>query len=154
MGWWESENGKGFIGDRPADILGTALTDALGDKFDIDLFAGFLAALGSALLRNPRELTSETRDLREIAFMAEFADRPPVVMPVRPAPVETRLENSLFDALEAVAFQYQVGEMARPPTLAELLETLAFVARGHLIDNETRHPVSLRAIRPVDKPHA
>ena len=153
MGWWQSEDGEGYVGDRPADIMGTALSDALGETFEIDLLAGFLAALGSALLRNPRELTSEGRDLRQLSILVEFADRPPVVVPVRPPPVESGLENSLFDALEAIAFQYRISDIGRPPSLAELLETVAFVARGHIVDEDDR-PVSLRAIRAVDREHA
>jgi hypothetical protein len=152
MGWWESEDGRGFVGDGPADILGAALGEALGDSFDPDLFAGFLSALGAALLRNPLELTAETRSLEQYAIAVQYGDQPPMIVPVRPAPRDGGLEDALFDALESIAFQYRISEIGRPPTLAELLETTAFVARGHIVEDGTS--LALRAIRPVERNHA
>lgn len=152
MGWWESEDGQGFVGDAPADILGTALDEALGDIFDPDLFAGFLSALGAALLRNPGELTTGTQPLEQYAIAVEYGDRPPMIVPVRPAPRDSGLEDALFDALESIAFQYRISEIGRAPTLAELLETAAFVGRGRIVEDGAS--LTLRAIRPVERDHA
>jgi hypothetical protein len=146
MGWWESEDGSGIVGDRPADILGTALEHALGEGFDTDLFAGFLAATGAALLRNPAALLSDVPLPGGLAFVAELDDAPPIEVPVRPAPVWTSLEDELYDALEAVAFQYRLSDADRAPRLAELLETIAFVARGHVVEPGTGRSLTLRGV--------
>ncbi|MBV1796820.1 hypothetical protein [Siccirubricoccus sp. G192] len=149
MGWWASEDGAGQIGDRPADILGTALTEALGERFDPDLLAGFLAGLGAALLRNPAALVAEGPAVAGQRIEMQVEGQAPVEVPIRPAVAWSGLERSLFDALEAAAFQYQLSGVARPPRLAELLETVGFVARGHLYDPETGAVLVLRGIRPA-----
>jgi hypothetical protein len=145
MGWWASEDGTGLIGDRPADILGTALNDALGDRFDVDLLTGFLVAVGGALLRNPSELVSDGLE-PDTSIVVDFADAPAVFVPIARPAMTGGLDDALYDALEAVAFQYRVSELERAPRLAEILETIAFVARGHVTDTRGA-PLTLDGIR-------
>jgi hypothetical protein len=147
MGWWASEDGTGVIGDRPADILGTALTDAFGDRFDVELLAGFLVAVGGALLRNPSELVSDGLE-PDTAIAIEFSDLPAVLVPIMRPAVTGALDDAVYDALEAAAFHYRVSELERAPTLAEILETIAFVARGHVTDGGGA-PLELDGIRPL-----
>jgi hypothetical protein len=146
MGWWESEDGTGFIGDRPADILGSALADAFGERFDLDLFGGFLASVGAALLRNPDELVRDAIGPKT-AIVAELSEMPGLVVPIRASGRRSGLDDGVYDALEAVAFQYRVSELDRLPRLAEILETIAFVARGHVTDANGR-TVPLERVRP------
>lgn len=149
MGWWTSDDATGLIGDRPADILGGALEDALGPRFDRDLLGGFLSALGAALLRDPARLVAEGAAVAALAIAIEVGDDPPDIVPIRRAEDGGGLEDALFDALEAVAFQYLASGPERLPRLSEVLETLAFTARGHLMDPETGDDLPLHGIRPA-----
>jgi hypothetical protein len=147
MGWWQSSDGQGHIGDGPADILGTALTDALGESFDLDLLAGFVASLGSALLLDPAELVLEGHAIerREVEILT--AEHPAVVVPITADLPRGMLEERLFDSLEAVAFAYQDSGVERLPRLAEVLETLGFIARGRLREPGSKTGLTLRGIR-------
>jgi hypothetical protein len=133
MGWWESADGTGVIGDRPADILGTVLFEAFGDPVEVDLFAGFLAAVGSAILRNASELVAEPIP-PQTQLVAHLAVSPPVTVVIWPVAISGGLDAAVFDAVEAVAFAYRQTSLARPPRLEEIAETIAFVSRGHLAD--------------------
>jgi hypothetical protein len=130
VGWWETHDGLGLIGDRPADLLGGLLRDAFGESFDVDLFAGFLAAFAAALMLNPAALVSDPPD-PEGALIADFAAGPPLVVPLRDGVERGMLERDLYEALDACAFHYRLGP-ERLPRLAELLETLEFVAAGRV----------------------
>ena len=120
MGWWASEDGTGVIGDRPADILGTALNDALGDRFDVDLLTGFLVAVGGALLRNPSELVSDGLE-PDTSIVVDFADTPAVFVPITRPGMTGGLDDALYDALEATMTEVKVRRdpdcpiCSRPP---------------------------------------
>jgi hypothetical protein len=145
VGWWASADGAGIIGDRPADILGMALSDALGPRYDVELLGGFLAAVGGALLRNPTELVCD-KIVPGSELVAEFAEEPAIAVPVQAPPVSTGLDDAVHDALEAAAFQYRTTSLDRAPRLDEILETIALVARGHVVDTAGR-PLELERIR-------
>ncbi len=146
MGWWETSDGTGVIGDRPADLLGGLLRDALGDTFDVELFGGFLSAFGAALLFNPSELVSDTLEGGEW-FSAEFSDGPPLLVPLRDSVEPGMLERDCYEALEACAFHYRLGP-ERLPTLAELFETLVFVSVGRVrsVDGQALELLSVRLV--------
>ena len=146
MGWWESQDGTGVIGDRPADAFAAVLDESLGGSVDTDLFAGVLHAFGAALLRNPRELVADPPQ-PGTAIVAELDRRAPLAVPIEAGPEATNLDDALFDALESAVFHYREAGPERLPRLDELLETLAFVSRGRLVDADTGAPVELRRIR-------
>jgi hypothetical protein len=141
MGWWASDDGSGLIGDRPGDVLGALLTDSLGPRFDVELLGGFLRAVGGAVLRDPARLLSDPPRPGD-AIAAEFGDRPPLRVAVTVPAVTGGLDDAVFEALETTSFLYREGGPQRPPRWAELLETIAFVARGHVED------ATLRCVRP------
>jgi len=147
MGWWATEDGTGSIGDRPADVLGALLTGSLGERLDRDLLAGFLAAVGGAVLRDPARLVADPPRPGD-AILAELDGAPPLTVPVAAPLVETGLDDAAFAALEDASFCYREGGPERLPTWAELLETVAFVARGRLTDADVTR------IRPVTAPSA
>jgi hypothetical protein len=149
MGWWVSSDGTGMIGDGPADTLEATLTDALGETFDTELFAGLLGALGATLSRNPGMLLADPSSLRDAVMVAGFDDGEPLRVPVRQAVAPGLLEDRLHAALDAIAMEYRVSSAVRPPRLAEVLETLAFVTRGRIVDADTRQPLNLRGVRVV-----
>ena len=153
MGWWASADGRGVIGDRPADIAGRVLTESLGDRVGVELFQGFLGAVGAALARNPRELLADTFDPEHMVFAVEYDGLPTAHVPVLPPVIQTALDDAVYAALGDIAFEYRVSQ-DRAPQLAEVLETVAFAARTHLDgatvvrisarDGEEAHP--LRAV--------
>ncbi|MBO1076166.1 hypothetical protein [Roseomonas marmotae] len=147
MAWWQSSDGLGHIGDRPADILGTALTEALGESFDLDLLAGFLSSLGSALLLDPEALVLEGHAIARREMEILTAEIPPIVVPISTDMPGGMLEERLFDSLEAMAFSYRDSGVDRLPRLAEVLETLSFVARGRLREPGSGTELTLRGIR-------
>jgi hypothetical protein len=154
MGWWDSENGNGVIGDRPVDIAERVLTDAFGERFDSDLFAGFLGSVGAALARTPETLLADAFDREHAAFVIEYAERSPQLVPVRPPLIQTALDDAVYAALRDIASEYRASELGRPPFLAEVLETIAFAARVHLVAAEDGDAVTLIRVRDqrMDKP--
>jgi hypothetical protein len=146
MGWWESADGRGLIGDRPADAFDAVLEHSFGAHVDTELFGGLLHAFGGALLRNPAELVADPPP-PGTAMIAELAGRVPLAVPIEPGPDPTSFDDAVFDALETAVFYYRETGPARFPTLGELLETLAFAARGRLVDADTGERVELERIR-------
>jgi hypothetical protein len=137
MGWWATADGSGVIGDRPADLLGRALNEALGSQFDVELFSGFIAALGAALMRDPGEFVLD-QPAGEASIVVEFAERKPLQVPVASGAFVGGLDRLLLDVLELAVFHYRLGP-ERLPSIAELLDTLAFVARDHIVDLDGTH---------------
>jgi hypothetical protein len=149
MGWWPSADGSGIIGDAPADVMGDLLDDAIGQEFDTDLFAGFLVAIGGALKRNARRLIADPDVLEGSAICAWLGDEPPLVVPLGSSQQETSLDEHVDDALESIAFRYRTTDFERPPRLAEVLETVAFAARGRIVSAEDGRPLALRGIEAL-----
>jgi hypothetical protein len=146
MGWWTSEDGAGVIGDRPVDILGGVLTSSLGERFSAELLAGFLVALAAALARTPDELLDGSFDPDEVAFVVEYAGRPTAVVALVPPAMPTSLDDAVYAALARVAAEYRVSALDRNPSLPELLETVAFAARGHVLTEDRASPLALTRI--------
>jgi hypothetical protein len=153
MGWWEIADGAGVVGDRPADILGELVDSSFGERLDTDLLAGLLVAFGAALLRNPAELVSDPPGNGAV-IVAELQGRAPIVVAIKPVEHPGSLHDSVYDALEAVSFQYRESGPERMPTLLELLATLAFPLRSRIVDPDSGEPVELLRIRPQVPPHA
>jgi hypothetical protein len=152
MGWWSSSDGRGIIGDRPADIFEEVLTDALGEQFDDELFAGFLRSLGIVLHRNPAMLINDPAALDAIV-VASFSEAKELRVPLRAGGATGMLEDRLHAALESIGMEYRSTAEGRPPRLAEMLETLAFAARGRIVSAQDGQPLDLLrivAVRPGD----
>jgi hypothetical protein len=111
VGWWPTADGSGVVGDEPADVLGAAVNAAVAARARVGarpelavLLADLAAAVGQPLRAELRE----------------------------GEPVEARGEGdpeAVAALTEAVAEIVRVYEQdwQRPPSLAELLETAAFV---------------------------
>jgi hypothetical protein len=108
--------------------LAEVLVDSLGDPIDVDLFGGFLAAIGAALSAEdgPRFL------------VASFDDRFPLVVPVAPAEISGGLDDAVRAAIDA-----------DPAPLPELLDALAAAARGRIVNGDGE-PLSLRDVTAHD----
>jgi hypothetical protein len=142
MGWWKTEDGSGVVGDRPADMFAAVLDASLGARFDVDLLGGFLAAFGAAMLRNPQALVADPPPT-DAEIVAELEWLTPLVIPIAAGAVTTSLDEAVFDAIESASFQYRESGPERLPRLAELLETIAFVARGRIVDIDGETPLTL-----------
>ena len=114
-------------GDCPNALAGVLL-ESLGDPIDVDLFAGFLAAVGAAV----------SDDAGPSFLVASFEDRFPLVVPIAPADVTSGLDDAVRAAIEA-----------EPAPLPELLDAIAAAARGRIV-NTAGEPLLLRDITAHD----
>jgi hypothetical protein len=104
--------------------LADVLLDSLGDPIDVELFGGFLAAVGAA----------RARDDGPALIVASFDDRMPLVVPVAPAALTGGLDDAVRAALEA-----------EPAGLPEVLDAIAAAARGRIVDGDGER-LALRSI--------
>ena len=115
---------RGLLERDCPHALTDVLLDSLGDPIDVDLFGGFLAAVGAA----------RASDDGSAFIVASFDDRRPLVVPVAPAEVTGGLDDAVRAALEA-----------EPAGLPEVLDTIAAAARGRIVDGDGE-PLVLRSI--------
>jgi hypothetical protein len=119
MGWW-NESGM-TIGDGPADRLAEVVA---GAEEGLSLAAA-LAAFQAALRRNATAYVGDPEAL-EATLVAHARDGSSCLPD---AAASDSLVDAFQDAIEASAMEYRESQLERPPTTAELLETLAFVLR-------------------------
>jgi hypothetical protein len=100
--------------DCPAAVADVML-ESLGDPIDVDLFAGFLAAVGSAM--------SGADD--PAYLVATFDDRFPLIVPIAPADITGGLDEAVRAAIEA-----------EPASLPELLESITNAARRRIVNSD------------------
>jgi hypothetical protein len=103
--------------------LAAVFTDSFGDPVEVDLFAGFLAGVGSCLAQRGASGV----------LVASFTDRFPIAVPVAPAEVTTGLDDAIAAALPS-------------GSLSEALEAVTAAARGRLVDDEGERVV-LRSVK-------
>lgn len=117
MSWWEVVGG--VIGDEPADAFGAAV--AAITPFDL---ARTLAAADAALRANAADLVADP-DAVGGTLTAVFLDGRTVVA----ASAEAAPVDAFAAALRKITGAY-FERFERPPRLAEVLATLAFIVRG------------------------
>jgi hypothetical protein len=132
-----------LLADDPPGPLATVLAESLGDPVEVDLFGGFLAAVGAALARDGAILVADPPP--SPAFLvAGFHDRLPLSVAVAPAQTTGGLDEAVAAALAAEAATLP----GAPPRLADLLEAVADAARGRIVDGEgaplALHEVAVR----------
>lgn len=129
MGWWKADDGVGAIGDGPADALSLALGDLFGRSGSPlrleDLLATFLAALAL----NAKALVAEPASLEGKTIVARFQDGSECRAASHAFEKTNATVQTLYAATEEAATHYR-DAYGRKPTVAELLETFAFVLRG------------------------
>jgi hypothetical protein len=142
---------------RAARRIREFLTESLGDPVEIGLFEGFLVATGAALLRGGQALVRDPAGPGGL-LVAEFADGPPLSVPVIVAGDLTGLDTGLSAVLAACARHHRRTNDGRPPWMGDLLADLAGAARDIVVDPD-RRPLRLRELRlhrvagpPVDAP--
>ncbi|TIX49621.1 hypothetical protein [Alteraurantiacibacter aquimixticola] len=121
MGWWR-KNGLA-LGDDPADAVGDCLDRILQRQPTI--LSELLGAIDAALRRNPGEFVSDP--LPRLGSLVAIADSRADPVSAQPAP--EWMIDECHSALETIAMHYRDSGHDRVPTLAELLETFAFVLR-------------------------
>jgi hypothetical protein len=135
---------------EPSPLAGVLL-DSLGDPVDVDLFGGFLAATGAALLRAGHAAVDDPPPPGTL-LVAEFAGRPLLVVPVAAAVVLTGLDEAVTAALFQEAARLGGGAPPRKVRLRRLLDSIAAAARGRVVDADGPTLLALRqvAARPAD----
>jgi hypothetical protein len=116
MSWWETHGGE-ILGDRPADVLGKALAEALADER--------AAGRPGPTLEKVLDATAAALRARGLARLEAVSPHGPHTT-AWPAAAEPALAAALaaaFDEVGAVYREYQ----EREPTLAEEVKTLEFV---------------------------
>jgi hypothetical protein len=119
MGWWRNTSGE-IIGDDPADILDDALRSLASSAGKLSLSVA-ISAIDYILHVNP----SVYADSGETPFrlLASSGGHP---VPEH-GPVDPHVIDVLTNALDAIANDYRISEMARLPTVEELAATLRFI---------------------------
>jgi hypothetical protein len=113
--------GGQLIGAVPVDPLARVLLDSLGDPVGLDLFAGFLSAVGAAALRPGSVVT------------LELADHAPVTAEAAEPEIVTGLDRAIAAALAS-------------PYEGALPDRLADAARGRLVAPDGATPLQLRRV--------
>jgi hypothetical protein len=113
--------GGELIGALPSDPLARVMLDSIGDPLDVELFGGFLAAVGTAA-RGPGTVVT-----------VDFVGRPPLTIPIADPVVTSGLDDAIAAAL--------VAPQPRP-----LAERLTEAARGRVVDVDGQTPLILRRI--------
>jgi hypothetical protein len=135
-----------------ADPLTAALTDSLGDPVDVELFGGFLAAIGAALLRHGTDLVDDPPQPGAL-LVADLAERDPLAVPAAAAPVaETGLDDAVSRALAEVAGPLGERRPGGRPWLTDLLDAVAGAARGHVVDTDGQTPLTVRSVLTHHEP--
>lgn len=113
MSWWDTPEGY-VLGDAPADIVQTALTDLAARRGQEGkprpTLAELLAAVGSAL--------------GAPGLVARLEDRPDVAAAGEPPPDD--LAAALATALDGIGKEYRAS-LNREPAQEEILETFLFI---------------------------
>lgn len=121
MGWWRDRAGR-LLGDGPADVLEDALLQA-GRAGPKPPLAAVLGAVAQALREAPGQLALARPDPWHVVAVADG-------QAVTEGAADEALCRHLHDALDDIADEYRSSELARLPTVAEVVGTLAFVL-GH-----------------------
>jgi hypothetical protein len=135
---------------EPSPLAGVLL-DSLGDPVDVDLFGGFLAAAGAALLRAGPALVDDPPPPGTL-LVAELAGRPPLVVPMAAAVAPTGLDQAVTAALFQEAARLGGGAPPRKVRLRRLLDGIAAAARGRVVDPDGPTLLALLGVaaRPAD----
>jgi hypothetical protein len=129
MGWWQADDGVGAIGDGPADALSLTLGDLharSGAPLRLD---DLLAAFSAALATNAKALVADPGSLERRTIVARLEDGSEYRAPLRAYGQSDPTVRALYAAIEEAATHYR-DAYGRKPSVAELLETFAFVLRG------------------------
>jgi hypothetical protein len=116
MGWWKAADGEAIVGDGPVDEL-------IGAYHRLE-------AHWRGTARDP----SVPRDLFGAVRSALLAAGETAWDPEEPTRTWSEAELAIVsDALRRIRVEYEESELARPPTLHELRETVEFVVSelGH-----------------------
>jgi hypothetical protein len=114
--------GGRLVGAQPGDPLAEVLLGGLGDPVDLDLFAGFLAAVGTAAFPAGTDITVELLDHAPVAVLAE------------PSAGAGGLGRTVAAALAT-------------PFDGPLDERLASMVRGRLVASDGRTPLQILRVR-------
>jgi hypothetical protein len=117
--------GGQLVGALPVDPLAAVLLDSLGDPVDLDLFTGFVAAVGAAALAPGSVVT------------LDVAEHAPVRVEVGEPELVTGLDRAIAAALAALT----------SPSTGTLPDRLADAVRGRLVAADGQTPLLLRQIR-------
>jgi hypothetical protein len=120
-----------------AGSLHSVLVESFGERVELELFAGFLIAVGGVLLARGAPLASDA------VLVAEFADATTIAAPVVPPVVETGLDEAIARALAAAH---------PPPTVEQTLDRIALAARDLVVDGQSEQVLVLRRIRVDARP--
>lgn len=152
MGWWKADDGIGAIGDGPADALSLALGARIARDGAPVRLEDVLAAFLHALALNPEALLADPAALQDAGLKVRLADGS--LLHVAPAPEshDPQSTEELYAAIEEAAALYR-DAYDRKPSIAELLETLAFVLRAYdeivTPDAAAIDTLTLDAVRPA-----
>lgn len=155
MGWWKADDGVGAIGDGPADALSEALARLFAESGARLPLQDVLSAFAAALALNPKALVGDPESLATATIVArcESGAEYRAASPGDAQPDASA--RTFYAAIEDAATHYR-DVYERKPSVAELLETLAFVVRGR---EEVEFPgdceldsIGLGALRDPDAP--
>ena len=131
MGWWETGKGDDITGDGPADTITQVLTETTqrreGQQRSRPSVEELLSAFVEALRREPTEILEDgsAPPPRFITAVVEPAGGS--VVGGITASQDAALVETLREALEEIAVEYEDSDLERKPRLSELLAALSFV---------------------------
>jgi len=154
MSWWNIRNGEEVIGDEPADLVQAALGRINENRSAQSKEKPTLVELLSAIASVARDsagklLAAAPNDFRRIVAELQSGDFvSSETSAQQSAQQETGLRPALTAVLQEIAKVYR-ERWERLPTLAEWLESLAFVLRARpeeYLQDGSEHPLAnLRA---------
>lgn len=152
MSWWELTDGS-WLGDAPADIVRSALGQAVAERGEGPVTAAQLLASVAAAARPgvpPATGPASSVKPRTAPLVMEF--QPADVSSAQAAPVPG-LVHGLRSAFAEVTSLYR-SQLDRHPTATELAQTVLFVVRptaGELIQETADLRISQAIVRGQDR---